>query len=635
MRQPLQRRLRLALTAATRPTYLVLAALLAVGFFLRLRHNDSGLPYTYNFDEETHFTSRAVEMVDQSTLDPGYYENPSNFTYLVYALLRFRYGDLPLIGRIDDLSLPTVPLQFVFDPAPIWLTARSLAAVLGILGVLGVFYVGRRMFGAWEGLVAAAVMSFAFLPVTYSRIAVTDAGTLLPVALAIYGAVMAYERGSLQWYLLAGVATGVAIGFKYTAGLVVLPLLVAAALRLLEGDRRVVENVVASLIAMSVVFAVTNPFFFIKFKEVGYDLVNQAEAAGGTKKFGQEQSSGLVYYLDSLRWGLGWVPALAALAGAIVLYRLNRVRALLLLVFPVALFLYMSIQSRYFGRWLLPVYPVLALLCGLVLVRLARMARVPEPAQAAILALLTAVVLAQPVAADIRTTEVLSREDTRQEARDFLTREFGPRLRIIIEPAVPDLYYQRVQNGASYRLRPIACSGFEKASVESPVTSRDCLPTDQLEFVNNYARDIRRAASTVEVRGMTAYAKTLRPETIDSFRANGFCLVMTMSLVRGRAENADDPQALAYYRRLERESIPIFHASPYDPGADPPDFHFDLSYNHYPTAFRRPGPEITIYRLSGCKQRRRAVELAPRGTDGLEKGVATSFQGFDGDRGRR
>ena len=78
---------------------------------------------------------------------------------------------------------------------------------------------------------------------------------------------------------------------------------------------------------------------------------------------------------------------------------------------------------------------------------------------------------------------------------------------------------------------------------------------------------------------------------------------MTMSVVRGRAENANDPQALAYYDRIERESKQIFHASPYKQGANPPKFHFDLSYNYYPTAFYRPGPDVRIYRLSRCGQR--------------------------------
>ena len=50
------------------------------------------------------------------------------------------------------------------------------------------------------------------------------------------------------------------------------------------------------------------------------------------------------------------------------------------------------------------------------------------------------------------------------------------------------------------------------------------------------------------------------------------------------------------------ESKLLLHLSPYKRGAKPVKFNFDLSYNYYPTAFDRPGPEIWIYRLNNCKQ---------------------------------
>jgi len=76
-----------------------------------------------------------------------------------------------------------------------------------------------------------------------------------------------------------------------------------------------------------------------------------------------------------------------------------------------------------------------------------------------------------------------------------------------------------------------------------------------------------------------------------------------MSLIEGRAVNAKLPKALAYYNALRRGSRVVYHVSPYKPGVKPPRFDFDFSYNYYSTAFRRPGPEITIYRLRNCKQK--------------------------------
>ena len=61
--------------------------------------------------------------------------------------------------------------------------------------------------------------------------------------------------------------------------------------------------------------------------------------------------------------------------------------------------------------------------------------------------------------------------------------------------------------------------------------------------------------------------------------------------------------AMAYYRRLERESRVVFRATPYRPGAEPPPFQFDWSTHLFqPAAFVRPGPEVVVRRLGDCEQ---------------------------------
>ncbi len=160
---------------------LLLALILIAGLALRLWNNDYGLPYVWGIDEGTHFTNRAVAMFREG-FDPGYYQNPSAYTYLVYALLRVMYGPL---GFVFDLPFGNVTQQFNKDPAEIWVAARTLAAVVCMAGVAATYAAARRLWGPREGMVAAAVLAFAFLPVAYSRIAVTDVGALAGVALAL------------------------------------------------------------------------------------------------------------------------------------------------------------------------------------------------------------------------------------------------------------------------------------------------------------------------------------------------------------------------------------------------------------------------------------------------------------------
>ncbi|MGZ4200639.1 MAG: ArnT family glycosyltransferase [Thermoleophilaceae bacterium] len=558
------RRLRGLLT----PAHLALAAILLAGLFVRVLHNTYGLPYVYNIDEGSHFTNRAVGMFGGSP-DPGYFQNPSAFTYLEHLALRFQYGPAHLI---PFANYHRVIGQFAHDPTAIYRTGRALAAVLCMLGVVAVYWVGRRLWGTFEGLAAAGVLSFAFLPVAYSRIAVTDVGTLLPVSFALYAAIRVYEGAGRRMWLLGGAMAGLAIGFKYTAGLVLLPLAIATIARMRREPRLMKEGLLALVAALGVFF-VTNPYVFIDLSSAWHQLHGEAELAGKFKKLGQEQYTGPGYYFQSLTWGFGWLPLVALLGGLAVEARRAWFRALLLVVFPVALFIYLSLQVRWFGRWLLPAYPALALLAGVGIAWVAR--RVPwgRAAQAAALAGAGVLVLALPLYADARTARLLGRTDTRQLARNWLVAHYPPRLRIVIEPAVPPRYYR---------------------VADSP---------GRKQFVRGFIRDITDTHED--------YGSTLNPQTIDRYRQAGFCLVMSMSLIRGRAQNAHFEPALAYYRRLERESKLVYHGSPYKRGAKPVKFNFDLSYNYYPSAFVRPGPEIWIYRLSNCKQ---GFGPVPRGT---------------------
>src|SRR3954465_10562331 len=168
---------------ARRWTVWVLLGLIVVaGPYLRLPKNGYGPPSVYSFDEAQHFVSRSINVFG-GEVDPRYYQNPSGYTYLVFLALKAWYG---IFG--NSLKYGTVSQQFFEDPTPIWEFARTFTAVIAMAGVGATFVVARRWWGSAVALVAAALLTFAFLPVTYSRIAVTDVGTFFPVAVALYGA---------------------------------------------------------------------------------------------------------------------------------------------------------------------------------------------------------------------------------------------------------------------------------------------------------------------------------------------------------------------------------------------------------------------------------------------------------------
>jgi hypothetical protein len=63
------------------------------------------------------------------------------------------------------------------------------------------------------------------------------------------------------------------------------------------------------------------------------------------------------------------------------------------------------------------------------------------------------------------------------------------------------------------------------------------------------------------------------------------------------------PLAIAYYRALAKQGERVLRASPYAAGKGPVGFNFDWSFDYYPLAYERPGPEMTVYRLHGGRCR--------------------------------
>jgi hypothetical protein len=604
-----------------RPAPLLLALILVAGLLLRLWNNDYGLPFIWGIDEGSHFANRAVDMFREG-FDPGYYQNPAGYTYLVYGLLRLMYGPLGAHLRFGNVTD-----QFNQDPTAIWTAARSLAAVLCMLGVAATYFAARRLWGPRHGLVAAALLSFAFLPVAYSRIAVTDVGSLMGVALALWGSVRVAEEGRPRDYLLAGAGAGLGLGFKYTAGLALLPLGVAAASRLRADRGRALLLAIAGGLAALVVFVLLNPYLFTHFGRFWSDLRGQAQVAANEPKPGQ-QSGGVGYYLESLTWGLGWVAALAAAAGGVLELRRSLVRGLVLISMPLALFVYLSVQSRYFGRWLLPAYPALAMLAAVALVRLADLVRGRPLARAVALAGVTALALAQPLAADIRTSLVLGREDTREQVRNFLAHRYPAELRVSVEPAVPGRWFRSTpagRNPAWLRRCPRRRDWTQPGWLYPAASGRRvCAQYKPGQF----------ARPDGGVRA-SAYHLVLGPGVIDDARFYGYCLIVTFGVVRERALDTRDPAVHAFYDRLDRDARLVRTFSPYDKGAKPVPFSFDLSYNYYPAAYNRPGPVARVYRLNDCRQAfgapivkvPRARELPPFAPRRAEPGTAQDVAG--------
>lgn len=552
-----------------------IGAVLLLAFGLRMWGVSHGLPYAYNADENAHFVTRAIGMFGHDW-NPNYYVNPPAYTYLVHILLGIGYG-----GRAG------VSNAFATDPTSIWVLSRVLAGILGTIAIWLLYLAGSRLVDRRVGLLSAGIMAVAFLPVFYSKLALNDVPTTAGVCLALWGAAGILRFGRARDYLFAGIGLGLACATKYTGGIVLLAILGAVGAQFAaSGGKGFASRGVAIVAGTAVVaFVVANPYSVLDFSAFTEGLTHQSDASGDTAgKLGLTQKSGYLYYLWSFGWGLGWLPLVLAVGGAVRLW-FDESRLVWILVPPVIIFvLFMGSQERYFGRWLLPVFPFVCILAAYAAIELVDWAARWSPAlKPTFIALAVVAVCGQGFVYSLHGGLVTSRDDTRNLARDWMVANVPAGKKVVIEPVVPDQWAQDIgnplpiiPNGNRWNKYPLSRSQID------PKTGRT-LPGEGV------------------VVNIEDFERVLRPELVDFFERQEYCWVVVGSTQRGRAEAEPDvvPNALAYYRELERRSKVVYDASPYSKGKGPVGFNFDWTFNYYPLAYNRPGPEMTIYRLQG------------------------------------
>jgi hypothetical protein len=556
---------------------LALAGVLALALGLRLWGIEHGLPFVYNVDEASNFVPTAVSYYFTDTYNPHYFINPPAFSYLLHGVLGAWFGGGDGVGT----ALAT-------DPKGVFVVSRVTSAVLGAAAVAFVYLAGARLYDRRVGLIAAAVMAVAFLPVFYSHLALNDVPALLPLAVSVYGSAGVLVRGRGRDYALAGAGLGLAAATKYTAGIVLLPLAVACGSQLLADRRAALRGMAVAGGLAAVCFVLANPFALLSFDEFWSDVRKQEEAASGFGKLGLDYDSGLLYYLWVLTWGFGWVPLAAALGGAVRAFALDLRRGLFLVPWPVVFLLYMGAQERFFGRWLLPAFPALAILAGLAVVAVIDALRARPRLRLAAGTALVAAMLAQGLVYSVHSNRVLSRDDTRNEARAWMVANVPAGSKVVVEPIVPDAWFADpdVHDAATARARGLTRSGRRWIKFATGRTTLDeqgrKIPGGKGRFVS-----------------IEDYERTLRPALVGSYARGGYCWVVSGSTQYGRAfgDPAEVPAALAYYRALARHADVVGAFSPYRGGEGPVAFNFDWSFNHYPRAYEQPGPTVVIQRL--------------------------------------
>jgi len=392
-----------------------------------------------NWDEQTHLHPDERFLTDVET-KLGWPQSLAEY---------FNEATSPLNPHNRDVGMfvyGTLPMFIVkavgilLDQNSYWqihLVGRVVSGVYDLAVVALVFFLGRRLYGRWVGLLASFLMACTVLSIQHAHFFTVETFTTLLVTLAFYFTIRAVQDGRWTDWALTGATFGMAVAGKISVGTYVLIICMAALLRaqrepaplvvaadgapalwrrrlgglsislqmsgdaeattrraaFLRGLTRAAAGLVLAGLVSIVAFRVTQPYAFtgpspfnfaISQRWLQQDVLAAQSLVNGTVDFPPshqwtDREPILFAWRNMVLWGMGLPLGLAAWLGWLVavleLVRKRKLEHLLLVLWVTMTFVYQSVQFVKSIRYFLPIYPLLVILAAYFVVWLWRQAR--------------------------------------------------------------------------------------------------------------------------------------------------------------------------------------------------------------------------------------------------------------------
>ncbi|MBD2450183.1 glycosyltransferase family 39 protein [Nostoc sp. FACHB-152] len=278
-------------------------------------------------------------------------------------------------------------------PGPYWIIAsayklfgmsevsgRATSAIAGIFCLLLTYEIGKIFIGKKLAWLAAAILSVEFLWLQYCRLGTPDMPMIFLVLLAIFSLFQAelQPKYASVWRFIAGLCLG--FGFLVRSFMIFLP--AVALLPYLIGEHRRHRHLASPILYLGLLlgFIPTLSWLWFSWQRFGsgsLDALLQFVLQLGSE---EREGNGIIFYFWNIPLkAFPWV--FFSILGFVVEFRRPILHYHLLLVgFPIVLFIELSIFSTRLSHYSLCLYPFIALLAALGLDWLSKVYEKTKPA---------------------------------------------------------------------------------------------------------------------------------------------------------------------------------------------------------------------------------------------------------------
>jgi hypothetical protein len=551
-------------------------AIFGVALGLRLWGITFGLPNDLTADEP-HYIVQALKVgagEGGPLLRIWHTVGKGGLDYLLFLEYGVLFAVLWVIGAVHEPR--DFALLYLRDPTLFYLVGRVTVAVLGAGAVFAAYVIGRRLYGARLGLVAAFTGAVAYYHVAESHII----NVHVPMSCALTAALLAFvqfeQRRKRSLLVIAGALCGVAIALAYTAGIGLLMMLAALATRV-ERQRLAehARDLTALAVPVLLMIALMSPDLILG---VGLLLGNFGTVFGTSVSDPAPPTRSLIDSVTILRSG-DWSGFLALLAKPInlpitvaaavgaIAGAIGRERWTLIFTAATALFvIIVSASNRGVSEvYLFPVAPVIWVLAARGVGYATRGRQWP-------LALATVVISGSSLYAVIRDDAMISHPDTREVAKAWAERHVPSGAKILMD----GMRFRYVQG---VPLNP------DKSTVARRLNR---LESSELALSPQMLSLYREAAESMSgpVYELHSTVYGLEVEDVDYYVRESFDYIVISSFNEKRF---DSPEERARYPKSAR-----FYAQVRN------DPRLRVVFSIEPALWKRSGPVLTIYAVDSA-----------------------------------
>ncbi|MEK6936805.1 MAG: phospholipid carrier-dependent glycosyltransferase [Nanoarchaeota archaeon] len=368
--------------------------------------------------------------------NPRYFASPGFVIYIFMIAYSFLFIFLYLIGKVNSANefRNLFETDVIFDNVAFHLLGYLIIILFSIIGVVFTYLIAYKLTRKRSiSFLAGLFLATSLLWVTNSHLLTVN----IPYAAIVTGTIFLVlkfvkeKELNKKHLIILGIALGVSCSTKYN-GFLVSSIIFAPMIYSYWGKfKLLLKHILIIGLTATFVFVVFNPYIFLDYETFkGYNEIQKNSLSKGWYGFESETRYTFKEHItQSLYFGYGLFPLILALIGVlyvIISKEINITAKITIIVFPLIFYFVMGLSKSLLYRYMLPVFPLLAVFSGLgvyfLYLNLTKLANNSDSKKFIVLFLLViSIVSLYPNIRDSVKHDLLLREtDTRTDLLDIL-----------------------------------------------------------------------------------------------------------------------------------------------------------------------------------------------------------------------